>query len=137
MKHPLELRTLLSPGVIEEERIVIHVLVDTDIGDYILLQTGFNPKTENVTIATYHSFWFPYKRVNNGDFVVVYTMGGTNSEKKFERGEEQDKGTVHFFYWGLEDPIWNKLDRAPVLLQSPSWVTLDPAHYYQEDSNPS
>ncbi|GFO60836.1 hypothetical protein GMST_31610 [Geomonas silvestris] len=115
----VEIKSIADKGVKEKERIIFKVVSDTDIGDHVLIQTGYS--NGEVTVATFHTYWFPYKAVAAGDLVVLYSKSGKESEKTIA----QNKRT-HFFYWGLEVPIWNRNDRAPVLLHAPEWVSKGP-----------
>ena len=127
MNLSLQIETVLSPGNKEDERIVIKSLADTEMGEYVLLQTGFNADINKVTVKTYNSFWFPDGEIKNGDFVVIYTKLGQANVK------ETKKGKVHFFYWNLSFPIWDKSDRAPVLLYAPVWIKENPASYLDKN----
>ena len=116
----IEIKSIANKGVIDKERIVLKALSDADIGDYLLIQAGFS--NGEVTVATYKTYWFPYKAVAAGDLIVLYTKYGKESDKELNQGKK-----AHFFYWGLEAPIWNKDDRAPVLLHAPEWVSKAPS----------
>lgn len=115
----VEIQNVADKGNFAKERLVLKVRADTDIGDYLLLQTGFNDG--GVTIATYETFWFPYKKVSAGDLVVLYTKLGKENEKEIKTGR-----FAHFFYWGLGSAIWTEKDRAPVLLHVSEWVSKSP-----------
>ena len=60
----IEIKSIAEKGNIEKERLVLKVKADTDIGDYILIQAGFDDG--KVTIATYQTYWFPYKAISGG-----------------------------------------------------------------------
>ena len=120
MNMKIAIHSIADKGNLEEERLVLRVLADADIGDYILIQTGF--RDDGVTIDTHHTYWFPYQKVDAGDLVVIYTKDGYGNQMKLENGK-----TVHFFYWGLYKPIWIKKDRAPVLLYAPKWAFKEPS----------
>lgn len=115
----IEIRYVSDKGALGKERLVLHVVADTDIGDYLVLQTGFNDGC--VTIATFETYWFPYKAVSAGDLVVLYTRSGTKTQKDLKGGR-----TAHFFYWGLTFPIWDREDRALVVLHAPEWISKSP-----------
>jgi hypothetical protein len=115
----LEIRSVADKGNHQKERLVLKVISNTDIGDYLLIQAGYNE--EGVTIGTYHTYWFPYKSVSASDLVILYTKSGKDSEKEIKQGKK-----AHFFYWGINDSIWNRRDRAPVLLHAPEWVSKSP-----------
>lgn len=115
----IEIRSIADKGNYEKERLVLKVLSDTDIGDYLVIQTGFNDGS--VTIGTYQTFWFPYKSVSTGDLVVLYTKSGNENERELKLGKR-----THFFYWGLNSAIWIREDRAPVVLHAPEWASKSP-----------
>ena len=115
----LQISSVADKGVLDKERIILKVLIDADVGNFLLMQTGVNSEDGGVTTHVYQSFWFPWKSVAAGDLVVVYTKSGTNSEKTIGGG--QAGRTAHFFYWGLRAPIWNNTNRASVILHAPEW----------------
>ena len=115
----IEFQSIVDKGVHQKERLVLKVMADTDIGDYLIIQTGFN--NGEVTIRTYHCYWFPYKSVSAGDIVVLYTKLGKTNERDLGNGRK-----VHFFYWDIESAIWNVEDRSPVVLHAPEWVSKSP-----------
>lgn len=115
----IEIQSIADKGNHEKERLVLKVIADADIGDYLVVQTGYNDG--GVTIGTHHTYWFPYMLVSAGDLVVLYTKSGKNSEKELRQGRK-----AHFFYWGIDAAIWNRKDRAPVLLHAPEWVSKSP-----------
>jgi len=120
----IQIRSVADKGVAKQERLVLRVLVDSDLGDYVMLQTGFNEKTKHVTAHVYHAFWFPDKIVAAGDLVVLYTKDGNNSEKQIEGGK-----ITHFFYWGLTGAIWASQSKASVLLHAPAWESKKPGEF--------
>ena len=111
--------SIADKGNPEKERLFLRVRADADVGDYILIQTGF--QQDGVTIDTHNTYWFPYKKVEAGDFVVIYTRKGRENQRALEDGKN-----VHFFYWGLSGPIGATKDRAPVLLCAPEWISKEP-----------
>jgi hypothetical protein len=111
----LQISSIADKGTSNRERLVLKVLTEADVGDFILMQTGFT-ESDGVTNNVYNAYWFPYKRVSSGDLVVVYTKSGTESQKSIDGNR-----IVHFFYWGLASPIWTKKHTAAVLLYAPEW----------------
>ncbi|ELE9015662.1 TPA: hypothetical protein ACJIWP_000455 [Enterobacter cloacae] len=109
----IKISSIREAGNLQKERVVIRVESACDIGEFILLQTGFKDGTVNSGI--YETFWFPDKMVRAGDYVVVYTKKGTRSEKPF------NEATSHFFYMGNLEPIWNREERSAVLMHAPEW----------------
>jgi len=115
----IEISSVAEKQNLEKERIILRVTADTDVGSFALLQTGFSG--DEVTIGVHQTYWFPYKRVEAGDLVVLYTKKGTQNENTLKSGKK-----AHFFYWGLSAAIWGKSDRAPVLLYAPEWESKRP-----------
>lgn len=110
----LKLKSVAEKGNFEKERLVINVLNDADVGDYILMQTGMS--NGNVNIAVSGTYWFPNQSVNAGDLVVLYTKSGTNKTKDLDGGRK-----AHFFYWGKNAAIWGNPSKAAVLAHAPTW----------------
>lgn len=115
----IQLRSISDRGNRKKERIVLRVRTDTDIGDYLIMQTGFNDG--EVTIDTYNTYWFPYKAVSAGDLIVLYTKPGKENEVYLGKGNK-----THFFYWGLDSAIWDRNDRSFVVLHAPLWASKTP-----------
>lgn len=84
-----------------------------DVGEYVLLQTGFKENSVNTDVFT--AYWFPDKEVSAGDYVILYTKSGRASERDFNDVKS------HFLYWGKSQSIWDKEARAAVLLHAPDW----------------
>lgn len=112
----LELRSIMRSGDIKNERITLRANSSLDLGDYVLLQTGFNGK--EVTIDVHNAFWFPYYEVRIGDLVVLYTRPGNESKKLLKSGSNH----AHFFFWGLDSTIWNDEYKAAVIIRSIEWA---------------
>jgi len=103
-------RTIAEPAILKNERLVLDVLQDDDIGRYtVLCTTSMEPTTFSTAIK--QIYWFPDKLVKKGDVVVLYTKGGKQSEKK-----NQDDSISHFFYWGLSEPVWLDNNKAVAVL---------------------
>jgi len=111
----LKLSSLVGKGDYKHERLVIKAVSNADIGDYIIMMANFNKEGE-VTTTIRNTFWFPFKKVNARDLVVVYSKKGTQSEKELKDGTK-----AHFFYWGLDKAVWDERNIGPVLLHAPSW----------------
>ena len=112
----LELRSIVAPGDIKNERLTLRALENLDIGDYIVAQTGYIEDSPTTNFS--HSLWFPYKLVNKGDLVVIYTKGGSSKERVLDKGNK-----AHFFYLGLTEPVWNASRKGALILHAPSWAS--------------
>ena len=110
----IELRSIVERGNLAKERLTLRVLVDTDVGNFVVFRTGRDG--DSVTTGVSETFWFPYQRVNKGDLVVLYTKSGSTLSKPLSTGK-----VAHFFYWGLSSPIWSDDNASVVLLHAPEW----------------
>ncbi len=115
----IQIQFVADKGDLDYERLVFRVLRDVDLGDFMLVRTGFDG--DQVTTAVLNTFWFPYKAVTVGDIVVVYSKTGSAKQKQIS-----DDRTAHFFYWCQDSPLWDDDDVAPVLLYAPEWDSKAP-----------
>lgn len=115
----LKLSSIADKGNFEKERVVIRVVDNTNVGEFALFRTGVNDDG-GLNIGVENTYWFPDKEVRAGDLVVLYSKGGSFSEKSLESGNK-----AHFYYWGLGKELWNSGRVAPVLLHAPTWETLN------------
>jgi len=102
-------------GDLDNERVVLKVLADTDIGGYILA-IGRNLGVDSFSPKLSRTFWFPDKPVKQGDFVSLYSKVGTPGQ--FQNKSESD---THTFFLGLDSPIWTETDRAAILFEVADW----------------
>lgn len=112
----LELRSIVSPGDLANERLTLRALADLDVGDYLVAQTGYVGGSPTTTL--HHTIWFPFKPVQKGDLIVIYTKVGTNSERVLDKGNK-----AHFFYLDLRGPIWKDAGKAALVMYAPSWAS--------------
>lgn len=116
----VQIQSFADAGVADKERIVINTTSDHDIGKYLLFYSNKTAES-NPTSGRKTMYWFPDKPIKAGDLVVLYSKKGRRSEKKLNNGS-----TIHFFYWGLEAPIWGDDSKIAVLMQSTEWNTATP-----------
>lgn len=110
----LELRSIIAPGDLKNERLTLRALSNLDVGDYLVAQTML---IDNYPTTSFdHMIWFPFKIIDKGDLVVVYTKPGTSSEKLLSKGNK-----AHFFYLDLSSPIWDSPNKGAIVLHTPSW----------------
>jgi hypothetical protein len=110
----IKIRSIAGRDSLQKERITMKVRYNCNVGDYLLMRTGY--ADGEVTIDVKNAYWFPYKDVSAGDLIVLYTKKGRQGEKPLKKS-----GTAHFFYWGLDATIWSSLEVAAVLLEAPTW----------------
>jgi len=102
-------------GDLAKERIILKALERVDIGRYLLCDSTYNDDG-TVSNKLRHTFWFPDKVIEEGDFVALYTKFGADSQH-----DNKAETTTHYFYWGLDRPIWNKSGDGAVLFELGTW----------------
>jgi len=111
----LEIASFADAGVLEKERLIIRVLSDLDIGAYIVLWSDLSD-SRSPTAGIKTAYWFPDKKVKSGDKIVLYSKSGKDSKKDIGDGH-----SAHFFYWGLENALWEN-EKTAVLLKVNEWI---------------
>lgn len=101
----------------EKERLWLKVLSDTDLQYYIVFDTTYISQS-TISNLQRHAYWFDPKKVSSGDYVVLYTKKGKNSEKENSNGT-----TTYFVYWDLDHPIWNNEGDCAILFEVGTWET--------------
>jgi hypothetical protein len=99
----IELRfgSFADSGHYEKERVVLSATADLKVGDYAVFASKPSRSTGGATAGSKRAYWFPDKEIKQGDSVVIYTKKGKTSTKILP-----DDRTAHFFYWGLDEPLW-------------------------------
>jgi hypothetical protein len=111
----LNIKAVREEGNLMRERVVFQVTFPCDIGSYVVLKARVI--NNNVSNTVINAFWFPDKRVNPGDTIVLYTKSGFNKEKV------NSNGTIsHFFYWNLNIPNWREDGIAVLLMKASEWT---------------
>jgi len=113
----IEIKAVRDPGVLSDERLVLKILKDCDIGSYLTFDTTYT-EDGSVSNLVRHPYWFPDKEVEAGDLVVVYTKTGKSSVKN-----NKDGSRSHFFYRGMDRTIWNKEKDCAIVLEISSWAS--------------
>lgn len=76
----MQIQYVADRGDLSGERLVMRVRQDVDIGDFMLVRTGF--EDDEVTTDVSNALWFPYRRLRAGDLVVVYSKRGRDRRKQ-------------------------------------------------------
>jgi len=113
----LQIIRIADRGVPNNERLHLTVLADATLSYYVVLKSTIMGN-EGVMNSSLLSFWFPTVQVKAGDQVILYTKTGKNSSEKTTSGN-----TNHFFYWGLNNTLWNSPTDCAVLIEVNSWVS--------------
>ncbi len=111
----IKIKGVRDAGDENQERVVLEVLADDDIGQYLVCDSTFT-KDKVVSNKLRHVYWFPDKAVKKNDLVVLYTKPGRRTEKT-----NSDGSTTHFFYWNLESTVWNQDGDCAVLFEARNW----------------
>ena len=115
----IDIHILKSAGSLSDERLVMEVTADLNVGHYAVFRTTY--RNGAPTIKVHDTFWFPDKKAAQGDLVILYTRAGNQHEVEMDNGL-----MAHFFFWGKNFPIWDQQDKCPVLVNTPAWKSLDP-----------
>lgn len=108
----IEVKSYTDSGNLNDERIGFTVLESCNLKFFVvchtkMLEKGFYNRPSN-------TFWFYPKDVKTGDEIVLYTKKGV------DKTEERDGHSIHFFYWGLDNPII-KANDCVVLVEINDW----------------
>lgn len=112
-------RSIAAAGDHSKERVTFRVEESVELGEYMLTRNEMIDDRVGLTIL--NAFWFPNQDIDANDLIVVYTRKGTSSSKEITKDRK-----AHFFFWGLEAPIWSDNRFTPVLLHAPKWIFKDP-----------
>ena len=111
-----EITSIADAGDLQKERVVIKAKEGDDIGSYALFRTTKADETSVHAGSLPNVYWFDDRKMKTGDYAVLYTKAGTASEKTSDGGS-----TSYFFYWDLDQPIWDDPDNQPVLAHIDTW----------------
>ena len=96
-----------------DERVVLQIIDDVNIGNYILACT--KKLTDGISAKINHVKWFPDKQMSKDDWIVVYSKKGENKIKIYD-----DQTKTFFVYLGLEETIWDN-EHRPILIEIADW----------------
>lgn len=113
----IEIVQIADRGKANMERIHLKVLADTVLSYYVILNTSYTTPN-SISNNPKHVFWFPSFSVKAGDQVILYTGLGNQKSELSLIGKHN-----HFFYWGQNATLLNKIGDCVVLLEISSWQT--------------
>ena len=96
----MELKVIKVEKNNENERLVLHVLEDCNIGTYIVLDTTYTAHERSNLHR--HVYMFPNQNVKANDYVLLYTQQGECNKYRNRGGS-----TTWECYWGLNTNVWN------------------------------
>lgn len=113
----LKINSLVNKGDQNKERIWFNVVEDCDLKYYLVTDTTYTSENA-ISNKLRHVYWFSSKSVKAGDYVVLHTKKGQQTETG------NDKGTrTHVYYWGLDRAVWNDAGDCAVLFEVKAWMT--------------
>jgi hypothetical protein len=113
----LELKGVIERGVANKERILLAVLTPANLSYYSLLHTvAADLNTNTVRAGGHLTYWFPTQWVGPRDQVIIYTRTGADNAVR-----RPDGGTNYFYYWGLNQTIFQDPSSRVVLFEHQSW----------------
>ena len=104
--------TKVEGGGTLDEKIVLDVISDCDLADYILANTAYD-ENNGMRCKLRHKHWFKHLKVKAGDIVELYTKAGRDSRSTLK----ERKSTKHLLHWGLKSSLWNSNGEGSVLFK--------------------
>ncbi len=101
--YELKIISAYQRGLVKSEYILIEVLRDTNLHNYIISDSSYNEFHYNSN-ELQQTYWFPYCEVREGDYIYLYTGPGEN-RKSYDNALDY---TEHLFYWGRTQAAWSK-----------------------------
>lgn len=111
----LKILNTKDPGNKEKERVVLSVMADINLGDYLIAHS-ISLEEERVSSILEDIMWFPDQELKKGDQVVVYTKAGEQNKIA-----NSDGSTSYFYYWNLPAPIGED-ELASVIIFEADWI---------------
>jgi hypothetical protein len=104
-------------GNLLTERVHFRAIFDFDLCFYAVLDTHY----QGVNVIEAHNkncYWFGSYQVKAGQNIVLYTRAGAQNT------ETRNDGSVfHFFFRGLNQPLYQSANRCAVIFEINSWIT--------------
>lgn len=107
---------------LEQERVVLEVLEDCNIGQYFLFDTA-NDENGIESNKERHLYIFSSQLVKKNDFIVLYTRARQDGEKVSFNNKRHT--VTYNFYRNLEKQIWNMNNSKIFLAHYDSWESVN------------
>lgn len=100
----MELRFTKIKEIDGQECLIFEVVLDCNLWPYIVFDTTYD-EDGDVSNVHRHSYIFPNRTVQKGDYVRLFTGKGKYNNFKNKAGT-----ITHNYYWGFKDgvTIWNE-----------------------------
>ena len=102
-----------DPGDKEKERVVLKVMKNTELGNYLIATATENDDNKTISSSLSNVLWLPDQKLKAGDLVVIYTY----SNKK-GKTNNIDGSTSYFYTWGLKKPVGDNKRNTIVLFET-------------------
>ena len=102
-------------GILGKERVLLKAVGLDNTGKYIAIKTR-QTDPGKISSSPENTYWFPDQQVKSGDFVVLNTGTGVNTNFANQVGT-----TTHAFYWGLSQTLLNHPQDSIAILRIESW----------------
>lgn len=112
----LEILSVHGTGDYLKEYVLLEALADCDVGRYMIADSTYMSDGK-VSNKVRHTFWIPDRQVRAGDLVSVWTKPGDHIVTKNAQGR-----TIHRFFWGLREAVWNDTGDCAVLFELSTWA---------------
>lgn len=96
----LQIYRIHSRGDSETECVVLGVIDDCNVQDYVLMDSSKHLNSLYLNTDR-HNYWFPNVELKRGDVVFLWTCKGTNT------AETKDGVTCLHLYWGKSGTVWH------------------------------
>jgi hypothetical protein len=114
----LKLQSFKQAGNYEKERLILKAETDVDLGDYLVCSSirDDSDSTPGIESEVTALVWLPDKKVEAGDFILIYTCAGDDRSFRNKSGT-----TSHVIHLDEKQAIWNGGDKAAVLFELARW----------------
>ncbi|WP_083386788.1 hypothetical protein [Magnetospirillum fulvum] len=110
MGMTLKLLAIYNAGDLDKENVLLQADADCQLNAYIICDNTY-ASDGTITNRHCHMYHFQKKSIKKGDYVVLFTKVGKNSEGTYK------EAPLHRFYWGVGSTVWNKDGDCAHLLQ--------------------
>lgn len=114
----INIKKIVDFGTHSSEKVEFTVHSNCNIDHYFITDTTFI-EPDKISNKLRHIYWFPSKRVIQGDEIVLYTKKGVYKSEAINNG----RNTRYTFYWGLDSFVWNDSGDAAILFELNTWKT--------------
>jgi hypothetical protein len=118
------LQGIFDRGNIQLERVHFRALTNIDLRFFAIVDSQYQQTPGSIVPASTieagnkNCHWFTAYQVKAGENVVLYTRGGKNVTEA-----RPDGAMFHFFFRGVNQPLYGLPNRCAVLFELNDWAT--------------